>query len=278
VFNAALVCQYSKQYLERDSYLQIIINNSDELEFVERIFVGIYITNDEWQKLKDIREVKYDPTLRQEFKDIQKRDQLFRPMYETHDDTINANRIINLNRILNFKNTVGFPSHFELGYTKNLRGQYHDIVLHHTAQRRSRDKTITDLEAILFEAVNQERFDPEKAIFYLNFQNDLEKEKFEVYSTWQHKHPLLPDSLNNKIWLTKLDANHKEEANRKRKEWQANSLGEIAKKTSYLTKSNLPFIFTCVRKSIGNFSTDIDKETALKQYEMATRFKEEFKN
>ncbi len=221
--------------------------------------------------------MEYNPNLRKEFKTIHERDQLFRPMYETHDDTINANRKINMERILNLNDSIGFPSHFELGYTNYLRGQKHDIVLHHTAQRRSYDKTVIDLEPILYKAVQEGRFDPDQAIFYLNFQNDIEKGPFEVYSTWQYRHPLLPDSLNNKVWVTKLDAKQKLEANIKRKEWNANSIEEIAIKSTFLAKSNLPFIFTCVRNSIRNLSDEFDKETALKQYKIGTSFLKEYK-
>jgi hypothetical protein len=277
LFNAALASQLSNNLKERDNRLQSVIDNSNELDYVKSKFVGIYLTEKHWHELISKQKIKYNPTLRNEFNEIYERDQNFRPMYETHDDTINANRKINMERILSLTDSIGFPSQIELGFTNYLRGQKHDIVLHHTAQRRSRDKTVTDLEPILFEAVQQGRFDPDQAIFYLNFQNDLEKGIFEVYSTWQYKHPLLPDSLNNKIWLTKLDEKQKLMANIKRKEWYANSLEEIAVKSIFLTKNNLPFIFTCVHKSIGNLSEDFDKETALEQYKRATSHMEEYK-
>lgn len=277
LFNAALANQLSNNLNERDNILQSIIDNSNELDYVKSEFVGIYLTEKEWQKLISKQKIKYNPKLRNEFNEIFERDQMFRPMYETHDDTINANRKINMERILSLTDSIGFPSQIEFGYTNYLRGQKHDIVLHHTAQKRSRDKTVTDLEPILFKAVQQGRFDPEQAIYYLNFQNDQEKGIFEVYSTWQFIHPLLPDSLNNKVWLTKLDEKQKLIANIKRKEWYANSLEEIAIKSTFLAQNNLPFIFTCVKKSIGNLSDDFDKETALQQYQGLTRNKEEYK-
>ena len=277
LFNAALTSQLSNSLKERDDRLQSIIDNSNDLDNVKSKFVGTYLTEKEWQDLIEKQKIKYNPNLREEFKKIHDRDQSFRPMYDTHDDTINTNRKINMERILSLTDSIGFPSHIELGYTNYLRGQKHDIVLHHTTQRRSYDKTVTDLEPILYKAVQEGRFDPDQAIFYLNFQNDQEKGPFEVYSTWQYKHPLLPDSLNNKIWLTKLDEKQKLEANIRREEWNANSLEEIAIKSTFLAKSNLPFIFTCVRKSIGNLRDDFDKETALQQYKGFTSRMEEYR-
>lgn len=270
LFNAALCSQLSLKLSLRDKYLQKVINNSSELAFVQSKFVGTYMTNLEWQNLMDKRSIEYDKDLREEFVRIKERDQLFRPMYETHDDTIYKNERINLTRILRITDSIGFPSHLDLGYTEYLRGQNYDIVLHHTAQRRSGDKSALDLEPVLRNAVKQGRFDPEAAIFYMNFQNDLEKGKFEVYSIWQFKHPLLPDSLNNKIWLPHLNADQKNAVNNKRKEWYANTIDEIAAKASFLTTSNLPFIFTCVRKSISNLSDSFDKTQALEQYNMIT--------
>ncbi|WP_046745424.1 hypothetical protein [Kordia zhangzhouensis] len=223
-------------------------------------------------KLVYKREIKYNQKLRTEFNEIHARDQLFRPMYETHDDTINSIRKINLKRILELTDSDGFPSQVELGYDNYLRQQPHYIILHHTAQRRSYDKTVIDLEPILKSAVKSGRFDPEQAIFYLNFQNDMEKGSFEVYSSWQYKHPILPDSLNNKIWFPKLTKEQISKVNEKRKEWYANSISDIVRKTEFLNKSDLPFVFTSVRKSIANLHDDFDKETALKQYNGMTSY------
>lgn len=270
VFNAALSSQLIKNYEKRDNYLQQIINNSNELDFVKSVFVSKYMTEKEWKKLVSKRELKYDQKLRTEFNEIQARDQLFRPMYETHDDTINSNRKINLKRILELADTDGFPSQVELGYSEYLRSQPHDIVLHHTAQRRSYDKTVTDLEPILKSAVKNGRFDPEQAIYYLNFQDDQEKGRFEVYSSWQYKHPLLTDSLNSKIWFPKLDEQQTRIANELRNQWYANSLSDITKKTEFLNNSEFPFIFSSVKKSIAELRDDFDKETALEQYGLFT--------
>jgi len=277
LFNAALCSQLSNQISNRNKYLQVIVNNSNELEFAKSKFVGTYLTVQEWNQLVSNQIIDYDPLLRNEFLEIRERDQLYRPMYDTHDDTINANRIINLNRILELTESRGFPSHMELGFSHYLRGQNHDIVLLHTAQRRSRDKTVMDLEPILFNAVKAGRFDPETAIFFMNYQQDREKGEFEVYSTDQFTHPLLPDSLNNKIWLRNLSEQQVTSANSTRKEWYANSLEDIAIKTEYLSTSSIPFVFTCVKKSFGRLGEDFDKETALEQYKMATSFMKEYR-
>lgn len=266
IFNSALSSQIMNDFEKRDNYLQQIINNSNELDFVESVFVNNYMTQQEWSKLVSKREITYDQTLRTEFNEIYDRDQLYRPMYETYDDTINSNRKVNLKRILELTDSDGFPSQVELGYSNYLIRQPHDIVLHHTAQRRSYDKTVIDLEPILKSAVEKGRFDPEQAIFYLNFQDDREKGKFEVYSSWQFKHPLLPDSLNNKAWFPKLNEKQLFKVDKKRKELYANSTSNIKTKTNFLNNNDLPFIFSSVKKSIVNLSNEFDKETALEQY------------
>lgn len=277
LFNAAICSELMEEYQNRDRLLQRIINNTDEFEFVKSKFANNFISTEQWSKLINNREIEYNPRLRKEFKEILKRDQLFRPMYDTHDEIINKNRKLNVARILDLTDSIKFPSHFELGYTEHLRDQNHYIVLHHTAQRRSKDKSVIDLEPILYNAIKKGRFDPEYAIFYLNFQNDLEKGNFEVYSTWQHKHHLLPDSLNIKIWLADLSTQQIDQANKKRKKWMANSLEDIATKAKFLSKNNHPFIFTSVRQSISYFRDDFDKEQALEQYRLATRSKKEYK-
>ncbi len=274
--NAALASYLIGNKTRGNEYLQQIINNSDDLDKVKEKIVGFHLTEEEWQQLLAKRVIAYDPALRQEFKEIRERDQLFRPLYDTHDDTINANRIINMNRILELTEKQGFPAHQELGYQRYLRGQKHNIVLHHTAQRRSYDKSVTDLEPILFQAIQEGRFDPETAIIYMNYQNDQEKGRFQVFSTWQYKHPLLADSLNDKIWIPMLDEQEQQEANAIRKKWYANSLEDLARKSFFLNQNNPPFIFTGVQKSIGHFREDISLEKALEQYEIATMMKEEY--
>ena len=101
------------------------------------------------------------------------------------------------------------------------------------------------------------------------------KGNFEVYSSWQYKHHLLPDSLNKKVWFSRLNKEQVATANEKRKEWFANSISEIKTKSNFLNTSRLPFIFTSVRKSIGYLRDDFDKKTALEQYRMITAAKVE---
>jgi hypothetical protein len=270
VYNAALSNQFSNNLDERNLNLQLLINNSDDLSTLKSIFVNTYIDENLWNSLVEKRTTEYDVRLRNEFKSIFERDQLFRPMYETHDDTIQANRIINMNRILSITDSLGFPSQIELGFRNSLRGQNHDVVLVHTAQRRSSNKNIIDLEPILCKAVNEGRFDPEQAISYLHFQNDKEKGNFEVFSTWQYRHHLLPDSLNNKIWLPNLNKEKYERANEIRKKWNADQLDAIVIKSDFMSRSNIPFIFTSVMTFVENMPTDLTLEEALEQYERAT--------
>ena len=277
VYNAALSNQLSNNLVERNLNLQLLINNSDDLSLLKSIFVNTYIDENLWNSFIEKRTTEYDPRLRNEFKAIWERDQLFRPMYDTHDDTIQVNRMINMNRILSITDSLGFPSQIELGFRKSLRGQNHDVVLHHTSQRRSGNKNIIDLEPILCKAVNEGRFDPEQAISYLHFQNDKDKRDFEVYSNWQYKHHLLPDSLNNKIWLVNLNKEKYERANEIRKKWNADQLYDIAIKSDFIARSNIPFIFTSVMTFIENMPTDLTLEKALEQYKMATSDKKPFK-
>jgi hypothetical protein len=278
VFNAALSSQLQGEYSRRNSFLLQIMNNLDNLYYVKSDFVPNYMTEDEWKILFDLRKAKYNPSLRAEFNEILNRDQLHRPNYNTHDAIINTNRIYNLNRIIEVNNSSGFPSHIELGYSEDLKSQPHHIVLHHTAQRRSNNKSIYDLENLLLNAVNYGKLDPEIAIFYMNFQNDIDKGMFEVYSTWQFNHHLLPDSLNSKIWLTNLSNEEILKANEMRMKWNANTLQDIAIKTAFISTSNLPFKFTCGNKSIGNLRNDFNKDNALSQYKMITNHMMEYKN
>ncbi|WP_431109423.1 hypothetical protein [Winogradskyella poriferorum] len=276
VYNAALSNHLSNNLDERNLNLQLLINNSDDLNLLKSIFVNTYIDENLWNSFIEKRTTAYDSRLRNEFKSIWERDQLFRPMYDTHGDTIQANRILNMNRILSITDSTGFPSQIELGYRTSLRGQNHDVVLVHTSQRRSSDKNIIDLEPILCKAVNEGRFDPEQAVSYLHFQNDKDKRDFEVYSTWQYKHHLLPDSLNNTIWLVNLNKQEYERANEIRKKWNADELDDIAIKSNFMSRSSIPFIFTSVMTFIENMPTDLTLEEALEHYKMATSDKKPF--
>lgn len=98
-----------------------------------------------------------------------------------------------------------------------------------------------------------------------------------MYSTSQTKHPLLPDSLNNKVWIPNLNDEQIRIANEMRIKWKANTLEEIAIKSNFLANSNHPFIFTSVRKSIWNLDNKYDKKAALKQYRLSTSHKKLYK-
>jgi len=278
VYNAELSNQLSNNLDERNLNLQLLINNSDDLSTLKSIFVNTYIDENLWNSFIEKRTIEYDSRLRNEFKSIFERDQLFRSMYDpVNDDTIQANRIINMNRILLITDSLGFPSQIELGFRKSLRGQNHDVVLVHTSQKRSNNKSIIDLEPILCKAVNEGRFDPEQAISYLHFQNDKDKRDFGAYPTWQYKHHLLPDSLNNKIWLPNLNKEKYERANKIRKKWNADQLDDIATKSDFMSRSNIPFIFTSVMTFVENMPTDFTLEEVLEQYKMTTSDKKPFK-
>jgi hypothetical protein len=246
--------------------LQQLVNNCDDFGLVRSVFLGKYIDDATWETLLSKKVTDYDVGLRDEFKEIKTRDQMFRPMYDTHNDTINANRIINIERILELAKT-GFPSHQELGYTSNLRGQDHYIVLHHTAQQRSNDKSILDLEALLKDAVLNGRFDPEFAMQYLKFQEDREKGRYEVYSTWQFHHSTIPDSLKDFLWIPDWSEEEITSINEVRRNWYANTLQDIAVKTEFLAKNDYPFIFSSVKKSIVNLSEEMGEEEALTTYQ-----------
>lgn len=276
-YNAALTAAISGKTELRDTYLQLIINNCDDLIYLRSQFVDQYLKPGEWDKMILSRKMDYDPDLRDEMTEILEQDQLFRPDYDNYDDTINQNRIINMDKILNMTDKAGYPSHYEIGYQPRLKSQQHDIVLHHTAQRRSKDKTVTDLEPILKKAVQQGRFDPEQAILYMWFQNDVEKGRFETCNTWQYRHPALPDSLNSKIWIPKLTKEDIEKANAIRSQWHANTIEDIMTKTLFITQSIHPFKFSSVSNSIANFPKDISLEEALLQYQAFTSMRQEFR-
>ena len=248
-FNAALVSSLIGNNESLEEYVQLLINNSEDSDYIQSKLVGPYISETDWSKIMSNKVAAYDKNLRNEMWEINERDQLFRPMYETHDDTINRNRIINLNRILDITDESGYPSHLELGYSSNLRTHKHDIVLHHTSQRRSKDKSVTDLEPLMKAAVEQGRFDPEIAIQYVYFQNDIEKGKYEPFPINQYRHHLLPDSLNENIWMLNLSETQLEEINRVRHEWHANTTDDILIKAAFKLKTEHPFIFSSVKKN-----------------------------
>jgi hypothetical protein len=274
VFNAALAAHLTGDQDRRDVLLQKLVNNLDQFDWLKKELVDTYLSEEEWASLLARRQVEYQEDLRQECVELNERDQLFRPLYETYDDTINANRKINLSRILELTDDSGFPSHIEAGYADNLREWDHDIVLYHTAQRRSYDKSVYDLEPLLFEAVQQGRYDPDRAIFLMNFQQDAGKGPFEVYPITYIRHSSLADSLQQKGWRARLDAEYETRANEVRKKWHANSLEDIQIKSSFLEKNDMPFIFTSVRSSVMKLNPEADSMDVLMQYLYFTEGKE----
>lgn len=270
VYNAALVAHAADYRAERDEYLQQLINGSEDLAFIKVNFLSNFMSAQEWGILESKREYEYDADFRAEISKIHDRDQLFRPDHQNYDDTINAIREENLDRLLELVEEQQLPAQKELGYAQNLRTHPHHIVLLHTAQRRSYDKSITDLEPIIRKAVKQGRLDPELAIRYMKLQDDKEKGRFETYATWQYTHPLLPDSMNYAIWIPKLSDSEKAEINEMRAEWYADSIEDIQKKMAFSESSDWPYLFTSVNKSVVNLPEDLTAEEAIEQYLMFT--------
>lgn len=270
VYNAALAAHAADFRAERDEYLQQLVNGSDNLGFIKSTFLSNFMSVQEWDILEDKRERKYDADFRTEMIEIGERDQLFRSDYENYSDTINALRVINLNRLLEITEAQLFPAHMEIGYSENLRTQPHHIVLHHTTQRRSADKSVLDLESTIRLAVKKGRLDPELGIQYLKFQEDEEYGRIETYSSWQYKHPLLPDSMSSGLWVLKLSNSELEEINQIRAERYADSIEDIQTKSAFLESTDWPFIFTSVNKFVANISEDITAEEAVEQYLLFT--------
>src|SRR5690606_11059710 len=250
LYNAAIVTSIIGDQKKLHDYLQILINNTEDLSFIESTLLGPYISREKWNEIISQREIAYDKSLRSEMLYIAERDQWFRPQYDTHMDTIEKIRKENLDRI--FQSTPGreFPGHQEIGYSRNLRGQPHHIVLHHTAQRRSQDKSVGQLDEILKDAVYMGKLDPEQAISYLEYQEDMGAGPYEIFTVFQIQHPLLPDSLQDKSWERTYDKFTRIEADRVRKTWLAGSLGDLSIKAKYLKTTQHPFIFPGIQRNI----------------------------
>ena len=67
-----------------------------------------------------------------------------------------------------------------------------------------------------------------------------------------------------------------ESANRIRKKWNADQLDDIAIKSDFISRSNIPFIFTSVMTFVENMPEDLTLEEALEQYKMTTSDKRPF--
>lgn len=265
LWNAAWTAEQLKQKVLRNQFLLELINHTSDLSFIEMEWVPVYLTDAEWEELIAARSPSFDAVLRQEMEEIHRKDQLFRPDYDQYDDTINSIRKENLKAIYDLSEQQGFPSHFELGYNRSLQGQPHHIVLHHTAQRRSYDKSVIDLEPLFIEAINEGRLDPERAIYYLNFQNDVGKGPFEVYAFTKFSHPTFSDSVARQLWLPIHSESYVMKADSVRQQFFASFLSSIPSKASYLSQSSLPFLFSSVRTSVFQLSPELSAEEALAQ-------------
>jgi hypothetical protein len=275
VFNAALCSAYSGNTLVMKEELQLLLNNMADPSKVYTTFVGKHLSVSEWEGMMQNREIDYDSALRAQMQELWERDQLFRPDYDNYDDTINANRKINLAIIRTYTAEQGLPSHFELGYPDQLRKHPHYIVLHHSAQRRSSDKSVLDLEPMLREAVFDGRMDPELAIQYLAFQNDPEKGAFDPYTTLQVSHPLLPDSLAQRRNLPFRTAEELSAIDATRQKWLANSTSDIAQKTAFLeAHKERDFFFSSVNTAVYKLAADVSAEEAVQMYEFLNRVDE----
>lgn len=271
LFNAALVEGQLHNKMTLLQYLQQLVNNLDEFDYLKSAFVNSKISNQEWQNLLDNREVSFDPVLKKEVEEILNRDQMYRPDYDTHDSLIYDNLIINLQWIVEKIKFSEFPAHQELGYRYSFRGQDHHLVLHHTAQRRSYDKTMLDLEPILYEAVQSGRLDPERAIQYLIYQND--NLDFQNYTVWQFQHSLLPDSLTSVYWSTDL-TEKSSLVDSTRLTWMACSMTDAEKKAKYLSENlSSDYIFTSVNRAEGNLDERLEFEEAMATFKLLTQGK-----
>jgi len=266
VYNAALAAHAAGYRAERDAYLQQLINGSDDLGFIKSTFLSNFMSVQEWDILESKRKREYDAEFRAEMTQIGNSDQLFRKDYDNYTDTINKLRIVNLNRLLEITEVQRFPAQMEMGYSENLRTQPHHSVLYQTAQRRSSDKTTTDLESTIRRAVKKGRLDPELAVLYMEVQDDREKGRFETYTTRQYSHPLLPDSMSSAVWVPTLSDSEHAEINEIRRQWYSDSIEDIQIKTKFLESTDWPFIFTSVRKSVTGISDDISAEEAVEAY------------
>lgn len=266
VYNAIIVNSEIGDKSRALDLVGLLVNNMDDLTFIETNLKGKYFTAEEWKIVVSDRQFNYDKSLRQTMDSIKEKDQLFRSLYNTHMDTIEKIRKENLQRIFNLTTPKGLPSHYELGYPDNLRDQDYLVVLHHTAQMRSQDKGIFKLDSLLYQRVNTGRLDPELAIQYLAYQNDPGEGPFEVYPIIQLKHPLLPDSLQKKLWRRKLTQQEKVKANSIRWKWSANSLDNIVTKAQFIERTKHPFIFSSVNRAIFMLREDLDKEQIMDQY------------
>lgn len=275
VFNAALASQLANMPDERDKYLQIIINNSENAEKTKSVFVGPYLNEREWNSLIEQKVIAYDPVKRTEFEGILKKDQLYRPHYDEFDSIIEVNEKSNMQQIISYSEAYGFPSQIKLGYPEDLVSQGHHIVLLHVARRRAEDKSIMNLKNMMKSALDAGRLDPEVALTYLYYQKDeSDSAKFLPLSQyWVFKHDALSDSLNS---IVRRDSGNPAEVkahNEFREKWFTTTLTKRKEKLHFLKKTKLPFIFSSVNRNMNtiDFSFLISEDELPEKYEAMTR-------
>ncbi len=275
VFNAALASQLANMPDERDQYLQIIINNSENAEKTKSVFLGTFLTQEQWDNLLNNQVPSYDPVQRAEFAGIMKKDQLYRPHYDEFDEIIYKNEKSNLQQILTFTEQYGFPSQIELGFRENLNGQEHHIVLLHVARRRARDKSIMNLKTLMRNAVDEGRFDPETALTHLYYQKDESDsaDYMHLSQYWVFTHDALPDSLKTKIMRDPGSPEEVKAHNELREKWYATTLTERKEKLHFLKKTKLPFIFSSINSNMNtmDFTSLIPEDEIDEQYKHITK-------
>jgi len=275
VFNAALASQLTNMHEERDQYLQIIINNSENAEKTKSVFVGSFLDNKEWNSLIEQKVIDYDPVKRAEFKGILKKDQLYRPHYDEFDSIIEVNEKSNLQQINSYSETYGFPSQVKLGYPDDLLSQGHHIVLLHTAQRRAKDKSVMNLKTVMRNAVDAGKIDPEAALQFIFHQKDESDSVHYMHLSqyWVYTHDALPDSLKTKIMRDPGSPQEIKAHNDFREKWHATTLNEGKEKLQFLKKTKLPFIFSSINQNMNtiDFSSLIKQGELLDKYEAMTR-------
>lgn len=275
VFNAALASQLANLYDERDQYLQIIINNSENAEKTKSVFVGTFLTQEQWDNLLNKKVPAYDSVQRAEFAGIMKKDQLYRPHYDEFDEIIKENEKSNLQQILSFTEQYGFPSQIELGYREDLNGQDHNIVLIHVTRRRAKDKSIMNLKNLMRNAVDAGRMDPEAAVAYIYYQKDDSdsSDYMHLSQYWVYTHDALPDSLKTKIMRDPGIPKEVKAHNELREKWYATTLTERKEKLHFLKKTKLPFIFSSVNRNMNtiDFTFLIPEDELLDKYESMTK-------
>ncbi len=275
VFNAALSSQLANMHEERDKYLQIIINNSENAEKTKSVFVGSYLNEKEWNSLIEQKVIDYDPVKRTEFEGILKKDQLHRPHYDEFDSIIEVNEKSNMQQIISYSEAYGFPSQIKLGYPEDLVSQGHHIVLLHVARRRAEDKSVMNLKNMMKSALDAGRLDPEVALTYLYYQKDeSDSAKFLPLSQyWVFKHDGLSDSINS---IVRRDSGNPAEVkahNEFREKWYATTLNERKEKFHFKKNTGLPFIFSSITQNMNtiDFSVLIPEDEIDEEYRYITK-------